>query len=353
MEHRRGILFMIFLMFCSFAFRFVASNFVFPAEGLLYQMGIDRHAVASSLWFQIFFMIMVLLVPLAIWLAIFRENINLHLPHMRLGKKNILLLIGFSIFIQPAIMIVSGLTSFLFPNEISGFVMEAVQQPYWLLMLALAVTPAICEEVVFRGYIQSTYKNKPFWTMALINGLFFAAIHMNPHQFPYAFIMGIFFAYMVFATRSIRAAVISHFVLNASQVSLVWFAERLPRWMERLGLDTYELGAAMAEADAILYDFYKMDSSQNEMVLVALAIGGGIALFTTPFAVWLFREFVKHNKKRVAEYEEKIASEKIEAPAEEIPEITPEPPASKRKHLAIDTALILVILALYVIFVFG
>jgi membrane protease YdiL (CAAX protease family) len=351
MAHRRGLLFMLFLMLCTILFTLVMGVLIAVFQDSLDDAGVSVSAVLRSPWFIIFYQVSIFLVPLGIWLAFFREKVNMHLPHMRLGTTNIIYIIGLSIMLQPAMMVISGLTTFFFPNEVSGMVMGMFDYPYWLLILAIAVTPAICEEVVFRGYIQSAYKNKPLVTMLLINGLLFGIIHFNPQQFPYAFAMGIIFAYMVYATKSIRAGVISHFIMNASQVTLMWGMTFLAQFAEEMG---EEMGIYTDTAA-------ELDFSSPE-VIIAFVFLGIIAAGATTAAGILLYYFTKHNKKRVADYEAKLEKEAEEA--EESEEISVEilsetvaeisvTPENKRLNLSIDTALILVIVALYVIFVFA
>lgn len=352
MEHRRGILFMLLLMFWSLGFLIVFSlvmSVLFtPFEGNLlydffYSRGIYSWPIVSLPWFMIFYQISVFLIPLALWLAIFKEKINKHLPHMRLGTTNVLYIVGISIFLQPVMMAISGLTTIFFPNEIGELMYEIIDYPYWLLIVAVAATPAICEEVVFRGYIQSTYKNKPFITMALINGLFFGIIHLNPHQFFFAFGMGIIFAYMVHATRSIRAGVISHFVMNASQITLLWISRPLLEWAEGM---SEELGMSYAAEAA-----YEMEFTQSEVILGFIMLGI-IAVFSTVVAGILLYFFAKHNRARVSDYEAKLEEETPqEIPNENLQKI-PQPSKQGRKNLAIDTALVLAIVAMYVFIVF-
>jgi hypothetical protein len=303
MAHRRGLFFMIFLMVY-----FVVVND-------LLAIFFSNFTFASSLWFLIFRQIAALLLPLAIWLAFFRENVNQHLPHIRLGTTNTIYIVGLSLLIFPVMAFISMVTSFFIPNVVSEFMLSRMEEPLWLLLLVVAVTPAICEEVVFRGYIQSAFKKIPFVTMALLNGLFFAIIHFGWSQFFYAFAAGIFFAYIVYATRSIRAAVISHFIINAINISLIWLTVNLS--------ENFAAGLEQVEA---------MDSGDWQLIftyvfIVVWAIGSAIG------AGFLLYFFGKHNSER-------FASE----------EISEEP---KIKLTLFDGVLILAIVLLYVIIVSG
>jgi len=271
MEHRRGILFILFLM--AFGILFTVGFVVMFHEvgGYIFQRDekIVFSEVSNSPWFMIFMQVMIMIVPLFIWLSVFGEKIKNHLPNERLGKKNVLYVIALSLLIMPLANIISGLTSIFFPNEVSEIVYGALENnPLVPMLLAVAVAPAICEEIVFRGYLQSTFKNKPLIIMLLANGFFFAIIHHSPQQFFYTFAMGIFFAYIVHATRSIFASIISHFVMNASSVILAWLSLSHP------------------------------EPSEQPELLPALMSWGVIAIFTTTAAVFLFRKFVAHNNRK-------------------------------------------------------
>jgi len=285
-KDRRGSAFMLFLMlvyvlFIAALIFFVIPNIDYPTAQILF----------SSPWFLIFQQMLLLLLPLIVWLFWRKEKLNL--PIASLDKMNVILIIFICIFIQPGMMLISGLTSLFFPNMVSEVVFGMMQQPYWLLILAVAVTPAICEELVFRGYIQSAYKDIPFKKAALINGLFFAIIHMNLQQFPYAFVMGIIFAYMVFYTRSIYAGILAHFLINASQVTL-------GRAINNMMVMIEEAGLYMPTADSVA------ELTFGEQ-LTALMGFGVIASIATPFAVILFRVFLRHNRRKNIETDISLA----------------------------------------------
>ena len=332
MEHRRGILFMLFLIFWWLMFIFVL--------GMVFAFMPQEHdstvlAIFGSPFFIIFQQIMLLLVPLGVWLGMHGEKLTPHLPHIKLGSINTIYIVMLSLLLQPIMMTVSGITTFFFPNEVSEMLVGMRAQPLWLMLLAIAVTPAICEEVVFRGYIQSTYKSRPFWQAALVNGLFFGIIHFNPQQFPYAFGMGIIFAYMVYITRSIRAGVISHFIMNASQVTLLWIvtSDTVTNWMEYA---TDELAAYN------YYDYLYLEQMERigiiaGYIMVGLVVVGGII-----GTVYVFRAFALHNQKRFSTPDTNV---------DENPEIVTLEPTTRKDRL-LNAALILAIVVLYVFFIF-
>lgn len=85
----------------------------------------------------------------------------------------------------------------------------------WLLMvLSLAVLPALTEEFVFRGIIMREYRMGGSLFSMLMSALFFSFIHFDIKQFPIYFVLGLILAWLVFLTRSVWASVIAHLVYN-------------------------------------------------------------------------------------------------------------------------------------------
>lgn len=90
-----------------------------------------------------------------------------------------------------------------------------------LVILVVAVVPAISEEAMFRGFIQRSFelKLKPYLAIFL-TAMFFSAYHFNPYGFIPLFILGAYFGYTAFMTRSLVIPVILHFLNNFSAILL-------------------------------------------------------------------------------------------------------------------------------------
>ncbi|MCL2605263.1 MAG: CPBP family intramembrane metalloprotease [Defluviitaleaceae bacterium] len=241
-------------------------------------------AFAQSPWFLIVLQIIALLLPLFIWLAIKKERLRDHIPNNRLGFRNVVYILVISFLMLPVMSLISALSTFLAPNAAADALGQLQPHSLWLLLLAMAVTPAVAEELVFRGYIQSQYPGWAFWKVALLNGFLFGFIHLNIQQFFYAFAMGVVMAYFVYHTRSIRAGILSHFFVNAFNIALFRFAAWLVPEMERL---LYEAGDAEA-----LTAIQATEVSEWAAVIFV----GVIAVVFLPFAVILFRMFIRYNK---------------------------------------------------------
>lgn len=94
----------------------------------------------------------------------------------------------------------------------------------WLL-LVMAVTPAICEELVFRGVLlQSLATRFPAWGSIAASAVVFAAFHLSSEtviRFLPTLWLGLLFGYAVWRTRSIAAGMIMHLINNGSVVLLL------------------------------------------------------------------------------------------------------------------------------------
>jgi membrane protease YdiL (CAAX protease family) len=89
------------------------------------------------------------------------------------------------------------------------------------VVIVVAVVPAISEEAMFRGFIQRSFelKLKPYLAI-LLTAIFFSAYHFNPYGFIPLFILGAYFGFTAYMTRSLVIPVILHFLNNFSAVLL-------------------------------------------------------------------------------------------------------------------------------------
>ncbi len=88
-------------------------------------------------------------------------------------------------------------------------------------LLVAALTPAICEEVMFRGYFFKSLELRFKPAIAIfISGLVFSLYHFNPYGFLPITGMGIFLAYAVYRSNSIGVSVFIHFLYNGIAILL-------------------------------------------------------------------------------------------------------------------------------------
>ncbi len=93
----------------------------------------------------------------------------------------------------------------------------------WVL-LVIAVTPAVCEETLFRGYVQRTLSRVIGWKSVLLVGLVFGLFHFQPLGLLPLALLGVLFGFFYHRSESIVPAVAGHFTNNAAVVLLYYFA---------------------------------------------------------------------------------------------------------------------------------
>lgn len=101
---------------------------------------------------------------------------------------------------------------------------ETLGRYLWLLLL-VAVVPAMCEEVLFRGAVLSGFRSRlPDAWAVVLTGLVFGIFHLSPETafriLPAAW-LGILLGWVVVASGSLPLAVILHFLNNAAILTLI------------------------------------------------------------------------------------------------------------------------------------
>ena len=97
----------------------------------------------------------------------------------------------------------------------------------WLLVLVVAVVPAICEELAFRGFILSGLRHMGHkWRAIILSSLFFGLTHGIIQQSLVACLGGVVLGYLAVQTGSLLPGMLYH-VVNNSLTFLVasWFED--------------------------------------------------------------------------------------------------------------------------------
>lgn len=87
----------------------------------------------------------------------------------------------------------------------------------WLLLwVSAALTPAVFEELLFRGALLQTFLTRlsPARSIAL-SAFLFALFHFNPYQLSITFLQGLLMGWLVLRTRSLLGGVVFHLFNNS------------------------------------------------------------------------------------------------------------------------------------------
>jgi len=100
--------------------------------------------------------------------------------------------------------------------------------------VALAVLPAIAEELVFRGALaRGLAAHGPAWRAVLVSGCAFAAYHLIPSQMVGVLPLGLALGLLAVKSGSVVPGMIAHLVNNA--IALVLSRDELPGLSRELG----------------------------------------------------------------------------------------------------------------------
>lgn len=92
----------------------------------------------------------------------------------------------------------------------------------WLLA-SVAIVPAICEEVLFRGFVQSglVRQSEKAWSGVAATAVIFALFHLDPWRFVMVALLGLFLGWLRQASGSLWPAILAHALNNTLSIALV------------------------------------------------------------------------------------------------------------------------------------
>ena len=97
------------------------------------------------------------------------------------------------------------------------------------VLLVVALTPAFCEELMFRGYLQRQVERRlgVVWSIVLV-GLVFGLFHLRPTQVLPLATLGMYLGFSVWVTGSLWAGVLIHLMNNGLAVIVSEVVSRRP-----------------------------------------------------------------------------------------------------------------------------
>ncbi len=114
------------------------------------------------------------------------------------------------------------------------------QQSVWVTLLIIALSPAICEELLFRGAILSGLRQVlPVWAAIIVVGVLFGLMHISVFKIVSTALSGMVLTYLVIRSGSILTSMTAHFMVNGAAVIVT--SGVLPKGIEdRLDLASME-----------------------------------------------------------------------------------------------------------------
>ena len=189
-----------------------------------------------GMWFGVWGTLLheLLLALLAVLLAaLFRADLRRVFPFKwpRASRVAGTLILWLGTFL--AAMAVTMLVSYFFPQEVLG-AGQGVQDivvsiPVLLALFLVALTPAVCEELAFRGGFLGCLRGmKSKWAGILIVAVVFGAFHGSVWRMIPTAILGVALGYLLVETDNLFYSMLFHFVNNAVPVLLLGLLSLMP-----------------------------------------------------------------------------------------------------------------------------
>lgn len=129
---------------------------------------------------------------------------------------------------MPLTTLLNAISMLFVDNTVVALSEYMLEVPFPVMLFLMAVTPAFCEEVVFRGVVYGGYRKggNKFWAV-ILSGFMFGVMHGNLNQALYAFVIGVLLALLLEATGSIFTTMLFHFVYNAQSCCMMYLADAM------------------------------------------------------------------------------------------------------------------------------
>ncbi len=214
-------------------------------------------------------------VPTILFFIVTKGKALKEISFKRIRISNILILILLTYLFVPVITFINSLSLLFTDNKVNVMLSETSRNGFWLNLLMVAVTPAIFEELAFRGIIYHGIKKQSMLAGMIMSALAFGLFHMNLNQFSYAVVMGILMILVVEATGSIFASMIVHFIINGNSVILM------------------EIQNAISSSDIVKESAAQVETidpaTMRLSIIVAIVFWGVIAVGTGTLAFFVYR----------------------------------------------------------------
>lgn len=147
---------------------------------------------------------------------------------------------------------VNYIIMWLFPGmaeRSAGMASMFTSENIFVGILIVAVSPAICEEMVHRGFIMGSFagiKNKAL--VVIMTGIIFGIFHLDPYRFIQTALLGAAFAYVLVETKSILLTMIFHFINNFYSIMVQFFSVK----SGMLNEETVQMAQSMINGTMVL-----------------------------------------------------------------------------------------------------
>lgn len=152
-------------------------------------------------------------------------------------------------------------------DQVREMLRQVLSNDLWANIIVIALAPAVCEELFFRGFMQRTLlKMMPGHAAVWVTAFIFSVIHFQVYGFFARWFLGVALGYLALWGRSLWPSIIAHFVINAVQAVAAYVAYTTASgeaWVEQESSIPYYVGLpALALCLTALW-FYKRKAEEG------------------------------------------------------------------------------------------
>lgn len=180
--------------------------------------------------------LLIILLPVLVTIRIFKQK-PLEVLRLKLPRLKVILPVPFiALSATVLVSMVAQLINLIYPfpqeyMEQLGGLFKMDTRP-WVLFLVVALTPGICEEVLFRGFLFRFFERYGGTKAIIISAALFAVFHLDPFRLLPVFLLGLLLGYLTYRSRSLISSMLSHTINNALAIFLVTYSSK--PWLKPL-----------------------------------------------------------------------------------------------------------------------
>lgn len=217
------------LVFFSFVVLFLIFQLLLTIPMIIYGEDFINHNIFGVLLINQY---IIILIPVAIYSIFKKVNVK---ETFRLNNPGVLPMLLVALISLPAFFAMGMLNSLVlyFLQFIGDFPSQPIPVPQNLKeltvgILIVAVSPAICEELLNRGIMLKGYEKRGSMKAVVITALFFGIFHFDITNLVGPIFIGLLMGYYVIRTNSIFPGMLAHFSNNAINEIFQYIARNEP-----------------------------------------------------------------------------------------------------------------------------
>lgn len=191
------------------------------------------------------------------------------------------------------VLLITQITMYLFPEgllDIADGMSDFISgNPMAVSVLVIAIMPAICEEMLYRGFIQHSFQAIGKWPRILLVGFMFGLFHLDPYRFLPTALLGMAITYAMIQTGNLIVPVFMHFINNMPAVYFAYIGGESTLITQNQMLITIGAFSFLAAFSPFLILLgAKLLSIRGSKVFTKLRTGIAVLLFISLFSLGIY-----------------------------------------------------------------